>query len=311
MKSRVAGLFPAFAMRHQEMQREQVYGYADIVESYLKRADRVVSIDARKFRSPATVSLANQLDDALQAQYACYIDSVAMGVFLERHFAPVEYVAGYSMGLFAALCHSGAIAFEDGLLLLRQICIMAHECVSGGRYGMGAVMGLTADEVMTVIRETSAEVEISDRLGTRSLILSGKCHQVESVLEASLDFGAMNVKLIPVNLPFHSSYLASLHPAVQDLLKTVTLTVPNCRIVSSITQAVLTNVADIRDEIARNISHAMNWHATMLTLLEVGVEHFLECGLSENLANIAKRNIRGKYTMHSARDYEQLLIAAG
>ncbi len=310
MTSRTAGLFPAFAMRHQEMLRNQISGFPDVVSGYLERALKVINVDRRKFESPATVTLPNALQDTLQAQYACYIDSVAMGTFLLRHFPAAEYVSGYSMGLFAALCYGQAVSFEDGLMLLHEICVLAHEQVGDQRYGMGAVMGLTAKEIGQVIETAGLGVEISDQLGTRSVIISGKCDQVESVLEASLAFGAMNVKLIPVTMPFHSSYLALLEPAVRKLLKSVRLAAPACGIVSSITQEVLTDEQSVREEVARNIYRPMNWQATMRKLLDAGVQRFLECGVSENLANIARRNVRGNYTMHCARDYQQILMIA-
>jgi [acyl-carrier-protein] S-malonyltransferase len=298
-------------MRHPEMLRDQISGFPDVVSGYLDRAARVVDVDRRKFESPATVSLPDSLQDTMQAQYACYIDSVAMGKVLLRHFPRAEYVAGYSMGLFATLCYSGAVSFEEGLVLLREICVLAHDHVGDQRYGMGAVMGLTPDEIGRVIETARADVEISDQLGARSAVISGKCDQVEQVLESSLDFGALNVKLIPVTLPFHSSYLAPLESSVRQLLNTTRLANPTCRIVSSITQETLTDQHSVREEVARNIYRPMNWLATMRKLLDAGVDSFLECGLSENLANIARRNVRGNYTVHCARDYRHLLMAAG
>jgi malonate decarboxylase epsilon subunit len=301
MSSRVACLFPAFAMRYREFRRDHLEGCLDVVLPLVERAEEVVTIDREKFESPDAVVLSDELDDALQGQYACYIDNCAAAEILRDRYANCHCVAGYSMGLFSALYFCGVTSFEEGLLLTRDICRLAHDAAPAGEYGMGAVMGLTVDEVRQVMSAAKSHTEVSDICGKRAVILSGARSEIEDVLDGCIAFGAMNAKLLPVSLPFHSTLLRSAEPHIRELLRTFKLRPPRVPIVSAITQEVLVNGDDVREELARNVSHPMNWFATMQKLLELGVNQMYECGLSESLTNLATRNVRGRYTIQHVK----------
>jgi [acyl-carrier-protein] S-malonyltransferase len=310
MTGRAAWIFPAFAMRHPEFRRDDIAGYSDIAEEMARRADGVVDINWQKFLAPDEFVLADGLEDTLQLQYACYIDSVALATFLQHSSFRCDYVAGYSMGVFAALCCGGVYSFEDGLMLMHQICAMAYRSIEPGEYGMGAVMGLTVDQVRPIMERVSPKLEISDVLGTRSLIISGKLGDVQTALNEFMAYGALNVKLIPVSLPFHSSRLAHMEPEVRELVGKMSLRNPVFRVVSSTTQNVLTTRDQVCEEIARNIGHPMNWMLTMGTMARLGVDQLLECGPSESLTNIAKRNLKGMFQLQNFRDYGRALASA-
>lgn len=309
MMSRVACLFPAFAMRQRDLRREHLEGYLEHVERLRSRAAALVAINPQKFSAPEDVVLADELEDDLQAQYACYIDNCAAADLWRTRFPRCEFVCGYSMGLFAALYRAGALTFEDGLRLMQAVCTFAHQAVGEARYGMGAVMGLTVDEVRQELRHHAPQVEISDICGPRVVICSGERQQVETVLEACERAGALHARLIPVKLPFHSSLMKSAEARTAELLQRVCLCPPQCGVVSSITQEVLVTVDSLREEIARNVAHAMNWYATMRKLLDLGVDTFLECGLSDSLTNLANRNVKGKYKIYHLGHLSRLLAS--
>jgi [acyl-carrier-protein] S-malonyltransferase len=296
-------------MRYSDAGRADVPGFADAVGPLLERARKVVDVDLQKFDSPDGVVLADELEDDLQAQYACYVDNCAAVALLSRRFGRCDYVAGYSMGLFSALHYCGVVSFEDGLLLTRDICRLAHAAVAEGKWGMGAVMGLTIEEVESVRTSRAPRTEVSDRCGKRVFILSGARSDVEEVLDGCIEFGAMNARLLPVSLPFHCSLLAGVMAPIRELLESVTLCAPKYPLVSAITQQALTTVDAVREELACNVSHAMNWHATMHKLLAYGVNQMYECGLSDSLSNMASRNVRGMYAIQHPRRSQDFISA--
>jgi len=307
MSARVACLFPAFAMRYREFRRDHVEGCMDVVLPLLERAEAVVAIDREKFESPDAVVLPDEFNDALQGQYACYIDNCAAAEILRDRYANCHCVAGYSMGLFSALYFCGVTSFEEGLLLTRDICRLAYDAVPQGDYGMGAVSGLTVEEVRRVMLQAESQTEVSDICGKRQVIVSGLRSDVKEVLDACMSYGAMNAKLLPVSLPFHSSLLHSAEPHLRDLLQPIKLRAPRVPIISAITQQVLATGENVREELARNVSHPMNWYATMQKLLELGVNQMYECGLSESLTNLANRNVRGRYTIHHVKQPKEFV----
>src|SRR5262249_10942074 len=124
---KVAFLFPAFSMKYRDFSRKPVPGYLDEVAEFLARASAVAEIDERKFEKPGEFVLDDPLEDDLQEHYVAYVDSCALASLLRKKGVRCDYVAGYSMGVFAALHHSAALTFEDGLQLLHHVCTSAHQ----------------------------------------------------------------------------------------------------------------------------------------------------------------------------------------
>jgi len=303
-------LFPAFAMRYREFDRASVPGFPEEAALYLKRAARLVEIDVQKFESPAEFTLADELRDDLQAHYVTYIDCCAIGSLLRRRGMPCHYVSGYSMGLFAALHHSGAVSFEDGLRLAHATCIAAHEGLQDGTYGMAVVVGLTPEEVRGLIAERELRAEVADICAPRVVISSGRREDLGRLLEAAEEAGSLQARFLPVTAPFHSSFLSSVEGPIRECLDQIEIRDPTCGIVSCVSQRLLLAAGEVREEAARNVWRPMRWFATMNRLLDLGVRVFVECGPSENLCNMA-RNIERDFRIYHPRKFDRLFASVG
>jgi len=307
MNRKVAYIFPAFGMEYRSLARNCLPGYQDELSRLLTRARKVVPIDLRKFAAPSELTLDDVFQENLQNHYICYVDSCVVGSLL-RHKIDCQYVAGYSMGLFAALCHASAVTFEDGLRLMHYTCTLAHEAAQEGDYGMGAVVGLSVDEIRALIARNTVEVEIATICSPRVTVVSGKRCDVERLLEASEALGSLRTSLLPVRVPFHSPHLRPVEGRIAEVLEQIEIRPPTCGIVSCGSHKVLSSQADIREEAIANVSHPIDWFQTMKRLLGLGVDLFVECGLSDRLCHLA-RNIEGDYRIYHPLKFQQLFAA--
>lgn len=308
MSQKVACLFPAFAMKYKDFNRDCLHGYRHEAERFLAAASAVVEIDMRKFERPDEFVLDDPLQDDLQEQYVCYVDSCTIGSLLKGSRVACDYVAGYSMGLFAALYHGEAVSFEDGLRLIHHTCTFAHQAVESGGYAMGVIVGLTADEVAGLIAASCPEVEVADVCGPHVVIASGRRADLKKLLEASEVEGSLHSKFLPVSVPFHSSHLRRVEGKMRELLGQIEIRRPGCGIVSCVNQKVLSSEEDVREEAAGNVWHPIRWLDTMNRLVALGVDVFVECGLSEDLCNLA-RNIDGDYQIYHPRRFDRLFAS--
>jgi [acyl-carrier-protein] S-malonyltransferase len=299
----VAYLFPSFPMRDPEARHDAYPGLPEVVRAFADRAAEVVDVTPRTFLPPARAGFATALEATLQAQYACYVESLAIAEWLGRHYPPCDYVAGYSMGLFPAACHAGAVSFADGLRIMRDVCRAGHRAVDDRGYAVGAVFGMTEDEVRGVAARVDPEVEITDIYGPRSFLVSGRADPVAAVLAACEAQGASESKLIPVTAPFHASAMRVVEPGISAMLASVPVAAPRAPVLSCCTQRLLRTADDVRDEFTRNISSGMNWYQTMRALVAMDVRLFLECGTTPRLTNMARREVPGDYTIRSFLDF--------
>lgn len=295
-------------MKYKDFSRQCAGGIQDEVAGFLERASAVVKIHMRKFERPGEFVLDDPLQDDLQDQYTCYVDNCAVGSILKKRNIAGDYVAGYSMGMFAALYHSSAVSFEDGLRLLHHTCKFVHEAIGDAEYGMGAVVGLTPDEIRTLIAKSDLQVEVADVCGPRVVIGSGTRRDVQRLLAASEAEGCLQAKPLPVTLPYHSSFLRGVDRRIMGFLDQIEIRPPMRAIVSCVDQRVLLSSADIREEMATNVSHPIHWFKTMNRLLELGTNVFVESGLSESLCNLA-RSIEGDYQIYHPRKFERLFAS--
>lgn len=305
----VAFLFPAFSMRYKDAGRKPVDGYADEVARFLTQAAAVVSIDPRKFEKPGEFVLDDELQDDLQEHYVSYVKSCALASVLERRGIRCDYVAGYSMGLFAALHHGAAVSFEDGLQLLHHVCTCAHEAVEGGAFGMGVVVGLTADEVAALIAQHCPGVEVADVCAPRVVIASGPRGDLGTLFEVSEAKGCMHSRFLPVSIPFHSGFLREAESKIRRFLDQIDIRSPACGIVSGVNQKILVSEEDVKEEAVGNLWHPLRWYKTMRRLLDLDVEVFLECGLSDSLCALAK-NVEGDFQTYHPRNFDRLIASS-
>jgi malonyl CoA-acyl carrier protein transacylase len=300
MDGSVAFVFPTFAMRREEYRLDVLPGFNEVLEPLAERASAVVEITSRTFdfhdRSVPPAGLAA----TLQAHYACYIESVALAAWLEPRVGACDSAAGYSMGVFAALGHAGAIAFEDGLTLMHELCVAVHGAVPPGAYAMGAIDGLPPDAVAE-IASSQPQVEIIDIYGAGTTIVSGREAEVAAVLDACARRGATYTRLTPATAPYHSTALSTVHPILEERLRHALVRSPRCRVISALTQQPVASPDDVRVEIASNVTRAMNWYGTMRALLQSGMTVLCECGPSAALSNMAKRDVPGSYRIQDLR----------
>jgi malonyl CoA-acyl carrier protein transacylase len=300
MNGGVAFVFPTFNMRREEYRLDVLPGFNAILAPLAERASAVVAITPNTFDFPDRSAPAAGLAATLQAHYACYIEGVAIARWLEPRVGACRSAAGYSMGVFAALCHAGAISFEDGLTLMYGLCVAVHDAVPPGAYAMGAIDGLPPDAVAE-IASRQPPLEIIDIYGAGTTIVSGREADVAALLEACARRGATYTRLTPATAPYHSTVLSAVRPLLEERLRHSAIESPRCRVISALTQRPVDSPDDVRVEIASNVTRAMNWYGTMHALLQSGVTVLCECGPSAALSNMAKRDVPGSYRIQDLR----------
>lgn len=295
-RNKIGFIFPAFAMKFTG----ELSQYQEYVDELSSRASRHVPISSKRFQEMT----AGVIEDELQAHYFCYINCAAVSTVMKKKNIIPEYVAGYSMGLFPALFHAEAVSFEEGLLLMHNIYIRALNSMDEKRYGMGVIVGLTCDAVNRQISDNSKDIQIIDVSNEHVINVTGIYDDVVDFLKIA-GKTALNAKMLPITLPYHSKFTNNATDKIVDYLKDVSIKDPVFRIVSCVNQQVLSSARDIKDELRINVSHTINWFKTMKKMLELEVNLFVECGMSKSLTQLA-RFIHGNYEIYNINDFSKI-----
>lgn len=256
----------------------------------------------------------------------------AMGAHVEFS-APLTpaYVAGHSVGEYAALAASGALPLGDTLRLVRERGRLMHEEGLACASGMAAVLGMDAIALEAVCSEATArasaesaasaadggqshpgagKVVIANDNAPGQIVISGERHALDLAMELARERGARRVVPLAVSGAFHSPVMA---PAAEGLARAVAaapLVDARVPLVANITGEQITAADDLRRELAEQIAAPVQWTRSISRLVADGVTVFVEIGAGQVLAGLIKRIARGATTLSVASASDVAPVAA-
>lgn len=210
------------------------------------------------------------------------------------------FVAGHSLGEYAALVASGALTLTQAAPLVRFRAQAMQDAVPVGAGAMAAILGLDAPKIIAAcarINGASAQFEL--RVGEvveavnfndpMQTVIAGSKAAVDKACEHLKAEGAKRALLLQVSAPFHSSLMK---PAAEKLkVKLAETTFASLRIplINNIDVAIETDAARIRDALYRQAFGAVRWVEAVQAMKSRGVGHIIECGPGKVLAGLVKR----------------------
>jgi [acyl-carrier-protein] S-malonyltransferase len=291
---RVAWVFPG--------QGSQRVGMAsELVDTDPASADLFTLADAT-LGFPLSTVIREGPDEALQKtpvqQPAILLVCIAyLQALQKRYLLPAPaFVAGHSLGEYAALVAAGALAFEDALRLVRRRGELMQEHGAGA---MAAILGLDPNEVADVAREAGAEV--ANYNAPDQTTVSGTRETVERAMELAKARGAKRAILLPVSAAFHSTRMKPAAEQMRSLLESVPMQPARIPLVGNLDARPLVDPADLRRELIEQICGPVRWVDDVNALRQAGVSKFYEVGPGKVLAGLIARCAPGTETIGAER----------
>ncbi|HEY7094300.1 MAG TPA: ACP S-malonyltransferase [Ktedonobacterales bacterium] len=215
------------------------------------------------------------------------------------------FVAGHSVGEYAALAASGALDLTETLRLVRERGRLMH--LEGERIpsGMAAVLGMDAAPLEAICAEATEQaragldtnethpgagrVVLANDNAPGQIVISGDQRALDISMEMAKARGARRVVPLAVSGAFHSPVMA---PATEGLAQAVdSAPIQDARVplISNITAQPLTSASDLRAELAQQIASPVQWTRSIEYLAGQGVETFVEIGAGQVLAGLIRR----------------------
>jgi len=221
-------------------------------------------------------------------QYLSYVFSCTIANILKRENFKPDYISGLSMGIYAALYAGGSITFEDGLRCIKKAYDLSVSHLNDYDFGMGAIIGLTYEELNQLNQSTSKNVQIVNTNGLHSFVISGISSEVKSVAMKAQEEGAFHSGLLDVSCPYHSKFMTHVAHEFQKYVSRLDIKPSAVSIVSLIDQSVFKSREEIINELSRNLDSEINWYNAMQTMIDLNIKKFIECGAGRSLYKIGK-----------------------
>ena len=217
----------------------------------------------------------------------------------ETGVAPA-FVAGHSLGEYAAVVASGALSLSQAAPLVRFRAQAMQDAVPVGTGAMAAIIGLDATKIIAVCasivgatahdnlqeNDVVQAVNFNDPMQT---VIAGSKAAVDKACEVLKAEGAKRALLLQVSAPFHSSLMKPAAEKLKVKLAETFFSPMQIPLINNIDVACETDIARIRDALYRQAFGPVRWVECVQAIKARGVDHVIECGPGKVLAGLVKR----------------------
>jgi len=266
----------------------------DVRELY-GRAGRETGLDIAglSFEGPA-----EELDADVAAQIAVYVCNEAYRTAAVRYGLRPDVVTGYSLGFYSALVAAGSLGFMQGLGAVREAGELAVDASSRRPGTMGAVIGLSLEDVENICAESKSEapVWVSNINAARQILVSGSVEGVDGAVARAEGMGALKAYRLGMGAAYHSPMMEDTARIFSGRVAKLRFDKPLVRLMSYLDAAYLENPDTISDTVATQIKRHVLWKDTVQRLVEDGVSKFVETGPGFALTRMVRWVDRGVET---------------
>ncbi len=281
--SRIAFIYPGQGAQVCGMGQE-FYEQTEIGKQVFDKASEWLG-----FSVPELCFIENdRLDITEYTQAAMVTTSIAMTKVLESRGVKPDVAAGLSLGEYCALYAAGVMSAEDAIKTVRQRGILMQSEVPVGQGAMAAVLAMDAAAIEAVIADVDG-VQIANYNCPGQIVISGKKEAVEDACKKLKEAGAKRTVMLNVSGPFHSKMLTGAGEKLAEVLKQVEVHTPVIPYVANVTAAYVTDAAEVKTLLAKQVSSSVRWQQSVETMLSDGVDTFIEIGPGKTLAGFMRK----------------------
>ena len=191
------------------------------------------------------------------------------------HIKP-DAVAGHSLGEFTALAASGALSFEDALLLVYDRAMAMQEACDMEDGTMAAIMGLDDHLVEELCEKVSDLVVPANYNCPGQLVISGSVSGVTKAIEDAKEAGARRAIQLAVGGAFHSPLMEPAQSMLADSIEDTEFKQPSCPIYQNYTGKAESNPELIKENLLNQLTAPVRWTQSVQQMIQDGVSNIVE-----------------------------------
>lgn len=199
--------------------------------------------------------------------------------------------AGLSLGEYTALVESGALTFEEALILVNKRGKLMQEAVPQGVGAMTAVMGVDRETIKVACLEASKikGVYPANFNMPGQIVIGGYKEGVAKAEELLAEAGAK--RLIPLNVsgPFHTPLLETAALNLEAILQTIPFKEMNIPVVTNVSGKVISDKDTLVETLTKQVMSPVYFEDCINTMIESGVDTFIEIGPGKILSSFIKK----------------------
>lgn len=284
---KIGFLFPGQGSQKVGMGKDLYETYEEVRKIY----DEVSKITGINIKQISFEGPEEKLNETQNTQLAILTQSLAILEILHKNGITPQMSAGLSLGEYTALIEANAISFEEGVKLVQKRGEIMQKLTPEGNWKMAAIIGLGNKEVEEVCSKVQSGFVVPANYNTIGQIaISGEEEAVKEAGKIAQEMGAKKVMLLNTAGPFHTEKLLKCSEALKKELDEVTInTKTNTKVIKNINGKQYEETDDIKAILAKHITSPVRFDKVLQTMLESGIDTFIEIGPGKALSGFVKR----------------------
>lgn len=222
---------------------------------------------------------------------------VAMSLVLEKLLrekgVKPDFVAGHSVGEYAALGAAGFLPLEETVKLTAARGRFMNDVSKEVSGTMAAIIGLDSETIKKVLDDMPGIAEAVNFNEPNQTVIAGENKAIEEACIALKEAGARRAMPLAVSGPFHSSLMKPAGEKLKEEIKKYSLNEAHTSLVANTTADIITSPEDLVDEVYRQSFGPVKWVDTIKLLKDNGVTTIYEIGPGKVLAGLIKKIDKG------------------
>ena len=305
----IAYLFPGQGSQHAGMGKELADNFS-VARQVFEEANDALGFDLAGlcFNGPE-----EDLKLTANTQPAILTTSIAALRVLSAESGLVpSFAAGHSLGEYSALVCAGGLAFADAVRVVRQRGTFMQEAVPVGTGSMAAILGLGLDD-LAVVCSDAAQGQVVAPANFNSdgqVVIAGHTEAVDRAIVLAKEKGAKRAMTLPVSAPFHCSLMVPAGERLATVLNGVEVGEMTLPVIANVEAAPNQDSARVSELLVKQVSAPVRWQETIASMVELGVDRYVEIGPGKVLSGLAKRMAKGS-TIQNVQNVADLNVLAG
>lgn len=283
---KIGFLFPGQGAQSVGMGKD-IYEKYETSKKVYDKVKELTGIDVAKLSFEGPEEILNQTK---YTQIAILTMSLAILEIMKENGIEAEMSAGLSLGEYSALIYSKALDFEQGIKLVQKRGEYMQNLVPSGEWLMAAIMGMTEEQVQEVCSKVKNGFVVPANYNcVGQIAISGEKAGVEEAEAIAKEMGAKKVRVLKTAGPFHTEKLLESSNALRKELENIDIKQFNSKVIKNLDGEFYSEKDDVKDILAKHIISPVRFAKTINTMLENGVDTFIEVGPGKTLSGFVKR----------------------
>lgn len=235
------------------------------------------------------------LDDltlTINLQPAVTAVNLACLTALGQNGVEADIAAGHSLGEFAAMVSSGVISWQDALRCVNARGEFMHRESLSNPGVMAAVLGMNIDEVTKIVEESSAKgiLAVANHNTAEQIVITGQKEPLDFAIRQIKEMGKRAIPL-QVSGAWHCELMRNAVKDFRDFMDPIPFSEPKKAILFNATGMRETDPLKIKDIMAQQLVSPVKWYDIIMTMINEGVDTFIEVGPKKVLTGIVNKII--------------------